>query len=218
MEKSLTIKDRLKRYGRDWKFAFYCITHPVDGYWDLSHEKRGSYSVATTILILTIVTELMNIRCVGFLFQDTYWPEENIFRHIGSIVLPLALWCVANWGTTTLFNGKGRLGVIYIATCYGFIPYWLLNIPLIILSNFVALNEAGFIEVFSVIALVWCGFLIFNAMMQIHEFTFSKAFIFTIFSIFGMCVIVFVLLIFFSMISDGIAYFVSLYREVVFRM
>lgn len=211
-------KENMAKFRKDLKFAFYCTTHPMDGFWDLTHEHRGSYAVANIMLFLVIATRIAMVRFEGFLFNDTYWPEENIFKYLGAILLPLGLWCVANWALTTLFDGKGRLGQIYIASCYCLIPYWAVHIPLIIFSNFVTLNEADLISVISTVSLVYCGFLIFCAMTQIHEYSFGKAFLFIIGTILGICVIIFVLLIFFSMASQGIGYFVSLYRELKFRL
>src|SRR5699024_3815633 len=143
---------------------------------------------------------------------------ENLLIHIASIVFPLALWCVGNWALTTLFNGKGRLNQIYMATFYALTPYPLIQFPLIILSNMVTVDKGAFYTVLSGLSIVWAALLIISAMMQIHEYSVSKTVLFTIATIFAMLVMVFILLIFFSMISQGVSYFISLIREILFRM
>ena len=215
---SLKKKETYTRYFKNFKFAFYCMTHPLDGYWDLTHEKRGSMAVANTILILTLVARIASLQFTSFIFNRVYWPEVNIFMYLGSIVFPLALWVVGNWALTTLFDGKARLPQIYVATCYAMLPYPLFQFPLIIFSNVVTVNEAEFYTLINTIVLLFCGIYIVVAMMQIHEYTMSKTILFTFFSIFAMLVIVFILLLFFSMISQGIAYFVSIVREILFRI
>ena len=215
---SLKKKETYTRYFKNFKFAFYCMTHPLDGYWDLTHEKRGSLAVANTILILTLVARIASLQFTSFIFNQVYWPEVNIFLYLGSIVFPLALWVVGNWALTTLFDGKARLPQIYMATCYAMLPYPLFQFPLIIFSNVVTVNEAEFYTLINTIVLIFCGIYIVVAMMQIHEYTMSKTILFTAFSIFAMLVIVFILLLFFSMISQGIAYFVSIVREILFRI
>ena len=215
---SLKKKETYTRYFKSFKFAFYCMTHPLDGYWDLTHEKRGSLAVANTILILTLVARITSLQFTSFIFNRVYWPEVNIFLYLGSIVFPLALWVVGNWALTTLFDGKARLPQIYMATCYAMLPYPLFQFPLIIFSNVVTVNEAEFYTLINTIVLVFCAIYIVVAMMQIHEYTMSKTILFTAFSIFAMLVIVFILLLFFSMISQGIAYFVSIVREILFRI
>ena len=215
---SLKKKETYTRYFKSFKFAFYCMTHPLDGYWDLTHEKRGSLAVANTILILTLVARIASLQFTSFIFNQVYWPEVNIFLYLGSIVFPLALWVVGNWALTTLFDGKARLPQIYMATCYAMLPYPLFQFPLIIFSNVVTVNEAEFYTLINTIVLVFCAIYIVVAMMQIHEYTMSKTILFTAFSIFAMLVIVFILLLFFSMISQGLAYFVSIVREILFRI
>lgn len=215
---SLKKKETYTRYFKSFKFAFYCMTHPLDGYWDLTHEKRGSLAVANTILILTLVARITSLQFTSFIFNQVYWPEVNIFLYLGSIVFPLALWVVGNWALTTLFDGKAKLPQIYMATCYAMLPYPLFQFPLIIFSNVVTVNEAEFYSMINVIVLMFCAIYIVVAMMQIHEYTMKKTILFTAFSIFAMLVIVFILLLFFSMISQGIAYFVSIVREILFRI
>ena len=87
-----------------------------------------------------------------------------------------------------------------------------------IFSNFVTVEEGQFYEVLSVLSLVYCAILIIAAMGQIHEYRAGKNLLFTVASLFAMLVMVFILTIFFSMISQGVMYFVSLVREFLFRI
>ena len=208
----------MKNYIQSLKFALYCITHPFDGFWDLTHEKRGSIAAANTILILTLIVRIMKLQYTSFIFNKVYWPKVNIFLYLASILFPLALWCVGNWGLTTLFDGKGRLSQFYMATCYGMTPYPLIQFPLILFSNVVTVDEAEFYSVVSVISIIWAALLILAAMSQIHEYKMSKTLLFTVATGFAMLVMVFILLLFFSMISQGIAYFISIGKEILFRM
>ena len=150
--------------------------------------------------------------------MDIYWEGVNIFTYIASVLFPLALWVLGNWGLTTLFDGKGRLGQVYMATCYAIAPYPLLQFPMMIISNFITVDEAAFYSMLGYISLGWAAFLIIFAMQQIHEFSPGKNVLFTIASLFAMLVMVFILLLFFSMISQGVAYFISLAKEFLFRL
>ena len=215
---SLIKKEKFSQYKKSLKFAFYCLTHPLDGFWDLTHERRGTIAAANTILVLTLLARILKLQYTSFMFNEVYWPEVNIVMELSSVLFPLALWCVGNWALTTLFDGKGRLDQVYMATCYCMLPYPLIQFPLIILSNVVTVEEGAFYAVLSVISLVWAAALIIAALMQIHEYSMSKTILFTVASIFAMLVMVFLLLLFFSMISQGISYFISLGKEILFRM
>ncbi|MDF2610468.1 MAG: hypothetical protein K0R92_1942 [Lachnospiraceae bacterium] len=215
---SLKKKETYEHYLKTLKFALYCITHPLDGFWDLTHEKRGSIAAANTILVLTLLTNICKLQYTSFVFNKVYMPEENIWILLASVLFPLALWSVGNWALTTLFNGKGRLNQVYMATCYAMTPYVLIQLPLIVLSNMITVEEGALYSVLSILSLIWVVMLILSAMMQIHEYSLSKTLLFTIASIFAMLVMIFILLIFFSMISQGLSYFISLVREILFRM
>lgn len=211
-------KAKLNRYLSSLKFSLYCITHPLDGFWDLTHERRGTYAAANTILIITLIARVMKLRFTGFLFMVVYWPELNIFLYLASVVFPLALFVVGNWALTTLFDGKGRLGQVYMASCYCMVPYPLMQFPLMVLSNVVTADEAEFYGLLSVISLLWCGMLFMAAMGQIHEFSPGKNVLFMVATLFAMLVMIFILMLFFGMITQGVAYFISLVKELLFRM
>ncbi|MBP5567620.1 MAG: YIP1 family protein [Treponema sp.] len=216
--KKYTQKETYKHYLQTLRYALYVIFHPVDGFWDLIHAKRGSYAAANTIVILTLLTHIWALHYSSFLVNNVNWEKVNVFIEIATILLPLSVFCLCNWGVTTLFDGKGTLGNIYMGTAYALTPYPLIQIPCIIASNFVTIDEVAFYDVFVVISLLWCAMLIVMAMMMIHQYSFGKTFLFMIITIFGMLIFIFIVLLFFSMISQGVSYFISLGREVVFRL
>ncbi len=214
----LTKNESTKRYLKSLKFSLYCITHPLDGYWDLTHEKRGTIAAANTILFLTVLVRIIKLRYTSFIFNQVYWEDLNIFLYIASILFPLALWVVGNWALTTLFDGKGKLGQVYMATCYALVPYPLVQFPLMIFSNFVTVDEKEFYTVLSALTLVYAAILIVAAMGQIHEYSAGKNILFTVATLFAMLVMIFILMIFFSMITQGVAYFISIGKELLFRL
>ena len=211
-------RKKLTRYKDSLKFGFYCITHPIDGFWDLTHEKRGTMAAANTILFATVFIRIISLKYTSFIFNDINWEEVNILLYVATIIFPLALWVVGNWALTTLSDGKGRLNQVYMATCYGMLPYPIVQLFLMLFSNIVTVDEAGFYTTVGTLTLVYCAILIICAMGQIHEYRAGKNIMFTIFSLFAILVEIFILLLFFSMISQGVAYIVSLVKEMLFRI
>ncbi len=216
--KKLTVKETYVRFFDTVKYAFYVMFHPADGYWDLIHAKRGSYAAANFFVILTLLTQVWRLRYTSFVVQNVNWDRVNVFEEFATILLPLVIFCICNWALTTLFDGKGHLGDVYMGTGYALAPYPLIQIPIIIASNFVTRDEVAFYNIFDTISILWCVMLLFMAMMMIHQYGFFKTLLFTIFTIVGMLIFIFIVLLFFSMISQGVAYFVSLGREVIFRL
>ena len=216
--KKLTQKSTYVRFFDTLKYSLYVIVHPADGFWDLIHAKRGSYSAANFIVILTLLTQVWRLRFTSFVVRNVNWEEVNVFEEFATILIPLLIFCICNWALTTLFDGKGHLGDIYMGSAYALTPYPLIQIPIIIISNFVTRDEVAFYNIFDNISIIWCAMLIFMALMMIHQYGFAKTLLFTIFTVFGMLIFIFIVLLFFSMISQGVAYFVSLGREIIFRL
>ena len=107
---------------------------------------------------------------------------------------------------------------IWMGTAYAMTPYVIIQLILIPMSNVVTEEEGAFYTVFSNFSMIWCGLLIIASVMMIHDFMLGKAFLSLIFSAVGMLIIVFLLVLFFSLISDGFSYFYSIYKETIFRM
>ncbi|KAB1439604.1 YIP1 family protein [Candidatus Galacturonibacter soehngenii] len=218
MQVSLKKKETYGHYFATLRYAMYVITHPLDGFWDLTHENRGSLAAANTIIILTLLVRIMKLQFTSFLFLQVYWEGINIFLYIASILFPLVLFCVGNWGLTTLFDGKGKLSQIYMGTAYALTPYPLIQFFMILFSNVVTDEEGAFYYFAAALSVGWVAMLIICAMMEIHEYTLSKTILFIIATFFAMMVMVFLLMLFFSMTSQGIAYFISIVKEIMFRM
>lgn len=211
-------KEKINHTVKTLRYSLYVISHPLDGYWDLTHENRGSIAAANIIILLALITYLFSYQYSNpTIYGYVQLQYFNIYRHIAGFLAPIIIGTLANWGLTTLFDGKGTMKHIYMAIGYAYTPYVLLNLPCIFLSNVLTLEEGSFIHYAETIASVWMGMLIVCAVMQIHDFTFGKTILTLIATIVGMLVIVFVLLLFFSLITDAVAYFISLYKEISYR-
>jgi len=55
-------------------------------------------------------------------------------------------------------------------------------------------------------------------MMMVHDYSLAKTLFSSLLTVVGMGVMVFIFVIFFGLISDAVSYFVSLYKEILFRL
>lgn len=211
-------REKWNRYIASIKYAKHVLFHPFDGFWDLTHEKRGSFAAATTFLVLFLVTDIMQILFTNFQFINAPLQYVNVFEQAASLLLPFLILCLANWSMTTLFDGKGRFIDIYIAMCYALVPYTLIQLPLVFVSNIIAADEAAFYTVLLSFSNAWCIFLVFVGLMQVHDYGPGKTLIFLVVTVVGAAIILFLLLVFFSLLGDAASYFISLYREIAFRL
>ena len=206
------------RFTASFKYGTYVIFHPFDGFWDLVHEKRGSLLAAHTWLLLFLLTYVMRLMLTNFQFITAPLQYINIYEQCGSLLLPFLILCLSNWALSTLFDGKGRFKDIYMAMCYALVPYVLIQLPMILISHMISFDEAAYYSVLGSVSVIWCVFLAFVGLMQVHDYSPGKNLVFLVATVFGALVILFLILVFFSLLSDAIGFFVSLYREIAFRL
>jgi hypothetical protein len=216
--KYLNDKAWWQHVGKTLKYSMYVATHPLDGFWDLTHEKRGSIAAANIILAAAVIVEILRLTLTNFQFITINMEFFNAIIVVMRILLPVFLWTVANWSLTTLMDGKGKMFEIYMAVCYALAPYVIINIVLIVLSQFVTFEEGSVYWVLAAFAALWTGLLMLSAMMMVHDYSLIKTLLSSLLTIVGMGIIVFIFVIFFSLVSDAVAYFVSLYKEILFRL
>jgi hypothetical protein len=216
--KYLNNKAWWRHVGKTLRYSLYVSTHPLDGFWDLTHEKRGSVAAANIIAGVAVIVEVLRLTLTNFQFVTINMEYFNSIIVALRILLPIGLWTVANWSLTTLMDGKGRMFEIYMGVCYALTPYVIINVIMIVLSQFITFEEGAIYWVLAGFAVLWTGLLILAAMMMIHDYSLVKTVLSSLLTVIGMGVMVFVFVIFFSLVSDAVAYFMSLYKEILFRV
>ncbi|MBO5203445.1 MAG: YIP1 family protein [Clostridia bacterium] len=217
VNKRVATSGEKKTYGQELIYVFHLIFHPFDGFWDLKHEKRGSFRAAITILGMTIVAFYYQAIGQGYLLnpQGAY---SSLFAVILSVCAPLALWVIANWCLTTLFDGEGSFKDIFIATCYSLMPMVLILIPCTIASNFLVTEELDILSVITTFAFIWTGILIFFGMMITHDYSMGKNVLTSLGTILGMVCIMFIALLFSTLLGKLVSFVTNIVTELQFRM
>lgn len=217
LNKRVSLKVGKKTYWEELMYSQHVIFHPFDGFWDLKHEKRGSVRAGITIVALTIVAFFYQSIGTGYIFN----PQENyssIMVQVIAVVVPLLLWCAANWCLTTLFDGEGSFKDIFIASSYSLAPLPLLIIISTALTNVLTTNEGAISTLITSIGFVWALFLIFFATLVTHGYTLGKNFITVIFTIVAMAVIMFVAILFSSLVGKMVSFVFAIVEEISNRI
>jgi hypothetical protein len=177
------------------KLALRAILHPGLTFEEIKDKNRGSVRVALVILLLFYASAVVQVLWGGFLFT-AYDPGEfnSLWVLVQSAGL-VALWVIANWLVTTLAGGKGKLKEIFVVTCYSLTPIIIQRVIYIILTNFLLPTEGSFLEIISVVALIYTGLILTIGMMRIHDFTVTRFVGTTLLTIVGMAAIVFLMIL-----------------------
>ena len=217
INKKAQLKKGRKTFWEELMYANHLIVHPFDGFWDLKHEYRGSVRASLVWLALAVLTFYYQSVGTGYIFNPrrTY---STILIQLTAVLVPVLLWSVSNWCLTTLFDGEGTFKDIFIATCYSLVPIPILIIPSVILSNVAIASEQKTINLLVSIAFIWCGLLIFFGTMTTHDYTFSKNVITTLGTIVGMGIIMFIGILFSTLLAKIVSFISSIVIEITYRM
>ncbi len=200
----------------EYCYGYHVMFHPFDGFYDIKHEYRASVKGALLILIFTIIAFLYQAIGRGYVLNSV--PSDvSIVMTIFSVLLPVLLWAVANWCLTTLFDGEGSFRDIFITTCYSLFPLPAIIIATTLWSNFITSSETGFISLFIGIGYFWVGFLLFFGMQTIHDYSLIKNVLTTIASIIGMAFIMFLGVLFSSLLGKIFSFIYNVAVELSYR-
>ena len=206
-----------KTFGKELLFGFHLMSHPFDGFWDLKHEKRGSVRAAIVYLVVTILAFYYQAIGQGYLFnpQGEY---STIFAQVVGVLMPVMLFVIANWCLTTLFEGEGSFRDIFVATCYALVPLPLFIIPATIASNVVTASEMDIVNLVISLAFIWAGFLIVFGVQVTHDYSLGKNIITIIGSIVGMVFIMFIALLFTTLLGKIVGFISNIFIEIGYRL
>ena len=211
------LSGKKKTFGQELAYGFHVILHPFDGFWDLKHEKRGSVRAATVYIVITILAFFYQSIGSGYLLN----PEGNfgsIWNQVLGVLVPLFLFILANWCLTTLFDGEGSFKDIYIACGYSLLPLPMILIPVTIYSNFCILTEVSILNFLTTIAFIWLGLLLILGTQVTHDYTMGKNIITILGTLVAMVFIMFVAILFSTLITKMVSLVTNIVTEIQFRI
>ena len=219
LQKRFSLKEKIEKYKivQEIKYANYTMFHPFDGYWDLKHEKRGSLAAANALTLMFVVTYALRVQFSGYIFTGVLPSEVNTIYEIIKMILPLALWVVANWCFTSLMEGEGTMKDIYIATAYSLRPYIVTAIPMWLISHCLSADEAFIYTTLNSIIMIWMLGLIFFSMIVTHDYSLSKGIVVALLTLVGICLMLFIALTFSNIIQKIYDFGMDLYTEFIYR-
>lgn len=199
------------------KFALYVLFHPFKGFWDMKFEHRGKLATAWVVLLLLAIVAIAKLQFAGFIVNKRNPDDINSLAQIEYVLLPFFLWCIANWSTTTLMDGEGKFTEIIMATGYALVPMVLIYVPQVILSNVITKEEGAFYYFLDTLAIIWVAWLLFIGTMTVHQYTAGKTIATIVLTLLVIGIILFIGLLFFSLLQQMLAFGFTIYREMMLR-
>ncbi|AZN43858.1 hypothetical protein EJC50_22720 [Paenibacillus albus] len=200
------------------KNPFYTMVHPFNGFWEMKFEKKGRVKIALGILLLLALFTIIKRQYSGFVVNFNNPSALNSINELKYVILPFLLWCVANWSLTTLMDGEGKFKEIVMATGYSLLPFVIIYLPQTLYSNVITGDESSFYHLLDTIAILWFIGLLFVGTMTVHQYSAGKTIVTMLLTLIVIGILLFLGVLFFSMLQQMISFVASIYHELSFRV
>ena len=210
----------MKRTGFDtmspWKYPFYIMLHPKDGFQELRANKKISSSVIAVIVLAWLLVEVFFRYATAYDMNAFGEQQQSLFRTALITVMMFAIVCVSNWCFCTLMDGKGRMIDICTVAAYALAPYVIVRFITTVCSWFMAGDEQIFLTYSVTVIMVWSFIIAFIGLSEIHEYTYSKTFLSVILTIVGLIIILFIMLMLLTLFQQVFVFIKSIIMEAMY--
>ena len=203
---------------RPGEWVKHSITHPAEGFEDMRWKKAGSLKIAFAIVLLLFLAQIADGRLYGFQFGISYDKTFNIIPYIVKSIVLFGAWVVGNWAVCTLLDGEGTMKNICIYSAYALIPYIAQIFINVLLSHILIQDEAVFMQAIRIIGVGWSVILLFSAIKSVHQCSFGKTVFAIILTIVAMLIMLFLLVLFMSLIQQVYIFISTIYTEISYRV
>ena len=196
-----------------WLLPVYCLRHPVDGFEQFRNRHLYFTPLATVIVLTWMVIAIMKNYFAAYIYNsadvNSYNPLSTVLSTVGLFLVFVA----SNWCIASFIEGKGIFGHIFCMAAYSLIPYIVTEFLSIPLSYLLTADEAIFITIMKAIGIIWSAVLIYLGIYAIHQFSAGKTFGSLILTAVGMVIILFVLIMIYTLLQQAFGFVYSLYVE-----
>lgn len=201
-----------------WAHLLYTLTHPSDGYYWIRHKEKGSVGIAVLLVFIFGLCFTVSRLATSFVVSTVNIRSINLLPEVAGVLLLYLLLCVGNWSITCLMDGEGRFKDICIAIGYAMLPMIITYIIATIVSQFLADGEQAFYGIIMAIGIAYTLIMALTGIMQVHNYTLGKTLLTLLLTLLAVFIIIFLVLLVANFIGQVIAFFESIYTELIFRL
>ena len=209
--------ETFSRMESKWLMPLYTMKHPADGFSQFRNRGIMSYAVSGVILAAWFAITVYAYFCTGFSFNENRSEDYRLIYTVLQTFALFVLFVVANYAICTLLEGKGSFKSIFAGTAYSLLPMLICRVISVLMSNVMVRNETAFVNIVVWIGILWSAVLLFIAISTIHQYSFGKTVLCIFLTVFGMLIILFLIILFYSLLSQLVDFLSSVYTEVSLR-
>ncbi|MCM3627029.1 YIP1 family protein [Paenibacillus glycanilyticus] len=167
--------EALKGITRDLRDCGYTMLHPYEGFYRIKGRNVSYWSLLIILLLVTGV-KLASMYGSGYIFNPVDLRRIQPWTELLIFFVPVFTWVIANYLVSTVKDGEGRFREVLQASVFALLPYALLSVPVILLTNILVLEEGILVSSITSIMWLWVVLLFFVSSQVIHNFDFIENF------------------------------------------
>lgn len=209
--------DKTKKMGilQGILFAYNVLAHPMDVMEAIRYnKKRLNMLVPWIIMITAFVVRIMYIYIVHYPLASIELQDANIiFEAVKLFIIPVT-WIPASFMVTSISDGESKIKEIFFTTALGYVPYIVINLPLMFLSNVMSKTQASWYGVFSAACFIWMFIILFLSLWVLNGYSFGKTIKSVLVIAFVIVMIWIVLLLCYVLVARLIQFISGVYDEI----
>lgn len=194
---------------------FSSLKHPQRDMMAFVKETRGAFWVAPAVALLWFFQKIFAYQCTGFVFNENDPSKMDIRLLFLMSIGVFAVFIVSNWLISTMLGYSGKFYEISTVTALALMPYIAVNIFNAALSNILTSEESMFLSIFTAIAVVWGVMVLVLGFSKIHETGIFGTVWLILLTLFGVAIIVFLVMVFFSLWQQFADFCTDVFREII---
>ena len=210
----LNNKEKKMGIGQGIMYSFYTILHPIDTLEGIRYNrKRINMAIPFILLAAAFIVRMAYLYVVHFPLAPMELEDVNpIFEAVKLWIVPIS-WIPASFMATSISGGESKFPEITFTSALSLVPFIVINVPLMFLSNILSKTQRSWYGVFSTLAYIGLFLILFMAMMILNNYTFKKTIGMMFVSAFMMLVIWLVLLLCYVLTGRMIQFVISIMDE-----
>ena len=170
-EKLSSIKDKLLsiKFIEELKNAFSFIRHPLNGFYEVKKHNAVSPFTATILYLVLFIELVLAEVFTGFIFNPIDVEQISVISIFTSSILIILLFAFCHYLIASIVEGNGTLKNVYCATICSFTPVIVFLPVIVIISNFITLNEEFIYTFGTTFIWGWSFILMFFMVKDIQE-------------------------------------------------
>ena len=205
------------RLFRECAYMFRFLKHPADACYEIKAKNKVSVGSAFAILGALFGLYILSMVGTGFIFNNVVIEETILVNEALTIVIPIVIFVFANYLMSSLMEGEGTLKATFINTIGALMPIFILFPFVILISNFITLNES-FLYTFGIgLMVAWAVVLVFFNIKETHNYSVGQTFMNLFMTVLMMVVIIVVLIMVYLMVLQVTNFVSDIVKEVILR-